>query len=105
MADQQRTRDDIETLKAVWLKDPCWDIEQTEGFEAHREELAAFHEQKRQEWKAKAEQRLQERAARMGIPDNLELAKYIIELEQRLSSLEQDRAKQREYDLLTMHLR
>lgn len=38
-----RSREDIELLKKAWLKDPCWDIENTEGYEAHRNELAEFH--------------------------------------------------------------
>jgi hypothetical protein len=30
---------DVEELKRQWLADGCWDIECTEGFEAHRAEL------------------------------------------------------------------
>lgn len=37
-----KTTEQIDALKANWSKDPCWDIEATEGFEAHREELLAF---------------------------------------------------------------
>lgn len=37
-----KTRAEIEALKANWLGDPCWDIEETEGFEAHRSELYTF---------------------------------------------------------------
>jgi hypothetical protein len=36
------SRDAVEKLKADWLRDPCWDIEVTAGFEAHRFELLAF---------------------------------------------------------------
>lgn len=32
----------LEELKAQWSCDPCWDIEKTEGFEAHRQELYVF---------------------------------------------------------------
>ena len=28
-----RTKDEIETLKADWLEDDCWNLEDTEGFE------------------------------------------------------------------------
>lgn len=42
----------IEKLKVDWSKDPCWEIEYTEGFEAHEKELAAFAESKRREWRA-----------------------------------------------------
>jgi hypothetical protein len=37
-----KTRDEIETLKTQWAADPTWDIEDTEGFEAHRFELRRF---------------------------------------------------------------
>lgn len=37
-----KTREEIEALKANWLKDDCWDIETTEGFELYRDELLAF---------------------------------------------------------------
>lgn len=36
---EAKTRAEIEQLKAQWRADPCWDIEETEGFEAHRWEL------------------------------------------------------------------
>jgi hypothetical protein len=44
-----KTREDIETLKKNWLADPCFEIEDTKGFEAHREELIAWR--KDHEWK------------------------------------------------------
>ena len=47
-----RTPEEIEALKKNWLQDPCWDIEDTEGFEAHREELLTW----RKEYQAKREQ-------------------------------------------------
>jgi hypothetical protein len=37
-----RTQEDINELKADWLQDPCWDIEDSAGFEAHREELTSY---------------------------------------------------------------
>ena len=54
MTDQNeiRTPEEIEALKKNWLQDPCWDIEDTEGFEAHREELLTW----RKEYQAKREQ-------------------------------------------------
>lgn len=39
----------LEELKANWLRDPIWDIEDTAGFEAHYQELLVFrlrHEKK-----------------------------------------------------------
>jgi len=37
-----KTRHDIEVLKAGWVRDPCWNIETTPGFETHASELHAF---------------------------------------------------------------
>src|SRR5688572_21531694 len=37
-----KTQADIEELKRGWRRDPCWDIEQTDGFEAHRYELLVY---------------------------------------------------------------
>lgn len=37
-----KTKSEIDALKANWLLDPHWDIEDTPGFEEHRDELVAF---------------------------------------------------------------
>ena len=37
------TQAELEALKAIWLEDPYWAIEDTEGFEAYRDELRQFH--------------------------------------------------------------
>lgn len=58
-----KTRAKIEALKNNWLKDPCWDIENTEGFADHVEELLNFRRQIEAEWKAKQEERENARAA------------------------------------------
>ena len=55
------TRQDIEKLKKDWLKDPCWDIEDTEGFEACREELRVYREEQEAIWDAQAEKRIIEK--------------------------------------------
>ena len=33
---------EVENLKTDWLKDPCWDVENTEGFEDYADELKEF---------------------------------------------------------------
>jgi hypothetical protein len=38
----EKTHDEIEALKKNWLNDPCWDIEDTEGFEEHHDELYIY---------------------------------------------------------------
>lgn len=37
-----KTIEEVEKLKEGWKKDPCWDIEDTEGFEEYRDELHSF---------------------------------------------------------------
>jgi hypothetical protein len=37
--------DEVEALKRLWQQAPTWDIEWTEGFEAHRDALAAWHQE------------------------------------------------------------
>lgn len=48
-----KTAADLETLKAQWLQDPAWDIEDTEGFEAFRDELREFHVRMNEVWSLK----------------------------------------------------
>lgn len=60
MTNQIRTPEEIEQLKKNWMQDPCWDIEDTEGFEEHYEELKAWHE----EYRAERERKSQERDAK-----------------------------------------
>lgn len=35
-------KEEIEELKRNWSIDPCWDIEDTEGFEDHKTELKLY---------------------------------------------------------------
>ena len=46
----ERSREEIEALQRNWYKDPCWDIEDSEGFEAHREELKQFSAASNAHW-------------------------------------------------------
>ena len=48
-----KTRKEVEALKKDWLKDPCWDICDQEGFEEYREELEAYQAAMEAKWKAK----------------------------------------------------
>ena len=82
------TPDEILELKAQWVADPCWDIEDTEGFEAHRDELITFAKQHEARLEAEAEARLGAKAERLGCPGNLSLARYVEGLEYRLETLE-----------------
>jgi len=37
-----KTREELQNLKRQWGDDPCWDLEETEGFEEYRDELMSF---------------------------------------------------------------
>ena len=50
---REQSREDIENLKVQWHRDPCWDIADTAGFEAHRQELAQYQNACEAEWEAK----------------------------------------------------
>lgn len=56
------TQDKIEKLKKNWLADPCWDIEDTEGFEEHHAELLKFREEIKAEKDAKYQAKIDKRA-------------------------------------------
>lgn len=38
----KKTPQQVDELKSQWLREGCWDIENTPGFEDYREELLAF---------------------------------------------------------------
>ena len=77
----KKSPEEIAELKRQWLIDPCWDIDATEGFEAHKEELKAFMKQKEDEWEQAEKNRLKEKAIKLGIPDRIDLIKYFEGLE------------------------
>ena len=58
----ERTAEEIKKLKDGWLKDPCWDIEDTSGFEAHQNELQSFRILHESKWKAEREEKANRRA-------------------------------------------
>ena len=45
-----KTREEVEALKANWLGDPCYDIEDAPGFEDYGVELAGFAVEYRRIW-------------------------------------------------------
>ena len=44
------TKEEIENLKNDWVKDPCWEIETTEGFEEHWDELLEYRKKMEAKW-------------------------------------------------------
>lgn len=89
-----KSQEEIEALKRSWHRDPIWDIEETEGFEDHREELKAYREQLDAEYEKKERTRLIEKSAMLcGNATSVELVKYIENLEAKIEQLQraQDR--------------
>lgn len=83
-----RTQEEIADLKRSWRNDPCWDIYETEGFEAHREELKEYQATMEKRWEEERQKRFHEAAEKMGLSGNLNLAKYIQDLERTIHRLE-----------------
>jgi hypothetical protein len=83
------TRKEIAHLKENWLGDPCWDIEKTEGFEEHVEELKAFRLYYEKQWKEQNQKKLETKADLLGFPGNIVFARYIEKLEDKIRNMEE----------------
>jgi hypothetical protein len=87
------TREEIEDLKQQWLYNPLdWDIETTEGFEDHRDELLAFRKEKEAEWEAEYKAKITARATELEC--SFKLAEYIDRLE-RVSERRREQLEER----------
>jgi ribosomal protein L37E len=53
----KKSKFELQQLKESWLSDPVWDIEESEGFEEHKEELLQFRKQCERAWKIKRKAR------------------------------------------------
>ncbi len=84
-----KTSEEVKQLKEAWVHDPCWDIEHTEGFEAYEEELTSFRLQKEAEWGKQIKEQEEVYAKKIGLTDNLVLAKVIKNLERDLHHVRQ----------------
>jgi len=61
----QKTRAEVDELILSWREDPAWEIEETEGFEEHKDELLAVRLKCEAEWKAKAQREHAEARAKL----------------------------------------
>ncbi len=84
-----KTREEVENLKANWLEDPCWNIEDTQGFKECRDELLAYRVLCESERAENRRIRLSELSEKLGIPGNTKLAEYVERLEYRIEQLEE----------------
>lgn len=69
-----KTKDEVQALKDSWSKDPCWDIEDTEGFEDHYEELLAYRKEAGEERDRQYEERIAKRARKVLVETGIENA-------------------------------
>jgi hypothetical protein len=58
------SRAEVESLMRDWAADPCWDLEETPGFEEFREELTEFAERTRKEGERRYREALEEYCAK-----------------------------------------
>lgn len=85
-----KTEPQIADLKRQWEYDPIWDIETTEGFEDHKEDLLNFRLEKEEEWNQMRLDRDESRCVSLGLefPSQLPLLALINRLEKRIEQLE-----------------
>jgi hypothetical protein len=77
-----KTKVEIDNLKAGWKSDPCWDIEDTEGFEEHKTELAEWRAHFEAEWQIREDNRIAARAKLLECSPAL--VRYLENLERRI---------------------
>lgn len=81
------TREQVENLKSQWAADGTWDIEDTPGFGACRDELLAYRKEVEAERDRQEAGMLTLKALDLGCPGNLDLAAYVLRLERRIDDL------------------
>lgn len=64
-----KERSEIDKLKGEWSMDPCWDIEETEGFEDHKSELIEYRKNMEAHWEYKRNNEIADGMQRTGIKD------------------------------------
>lgn len=62
----KKTNEEIQKLKDNWLIDPSWDIEKTDGFEDHFQELLTFRKETESRWDAEKIEAMRERGTNFG---------------------------------------
>jgi hypothetical protein len=75
-----KTAEEIENLKKSWMRDSCWDIETTEGFEEHHDELLKFRKDCEAEGEKKAIERtlsLRKKWFELEINESFQINNYV----------------------------
>ena len=84
--DTQRTQEEIESLKRNWINDPCYDLEDVDGFESVKDELYLWRVEYEQAQNKLEIDRIRKRAGEWGV--SLGMVDYIEKLESRLKTTE-----------------
>ena len=82
----KRTDLEITELKNSWKFDGCWDIEDTDGFEDHYDELRAWRLEYEREWKERQQKALEDRAKEANC--SIETMRVIQGLESQIQQLQ-----------------
>jgi hypothetical protein len=85
-----KTGEEIEDLKRNWRMDAFWDIEDTEGFEEHKEELLKFRLEYEKKSAEEYDLDIKVKCIKLGLeyPHFYKLAEYIIHIERQIEKLE-----------------
>jgi hypothetical protein len=83
-----KTRKEIDKLKAAWLRDPVWNIENSDGFEEHAEELLEFRHRSEERQRVAREAAIDAEADRLGARG---LYRMVLALTERVEKLEDAR--------------
>lgn len=84
---EHKSLEEIEALKANWRADPCWDLENTEGFERYKGELLRYRHQMEIDWRDKSQARLIKMANDLDIPGKVVLVEYLERLQAKIDDL------------------
>jgi hypothetical protein len=85
---EPRTADEIAELKRNWTNDPCWDIEDTEGFEYHYMELRRWREALEDQRRVNEINRVTTRGAHLGF--TYDQMRFMENLERQIRTLRQE---------------
>ena len=80
---------EIEELKKNWFSDPCWDIEETEGFEKYKDELLEFRLNCENKWKMERDEEEKEekkKAEELGLHGLYKMIKALEEIVRELQN-------------------
>lgn len=82
-----RVEQELAELKLQWPAGFHGDIAETAGFEDHQLELAVCQTKQQAAWRAQHDVKVKAKADALGVPGNIKLAQYVMELEQRIDDL------------------